>query len=246
MTYYFLDFENANQLGKEVNPDVKRGDEIHVFYSEQNKRISLEFLNEMVQRGVPVLLHKVSAGRKNSLDFQLTTYLGYKIGQQGKKNARYVIISADTDYDKVISFWQENGQTVERCATLMDKALSKKDNPVVVKSVIRSKRAEAGQDIEEAEAPQHSKQEERRGKKAARRPKQTKQPEEPQLSRKDVVGCLPHCTRTEVNDVLEIISRKGVTKHDVSNEISKAVKNTKKGGEIYQKIKPLLQKAGIR
>ena len=245
MTYYFLDFENANQLGKEVKAEVKRGDEIHVFYSEQNKRISLEFLNEMVQRGVPVLLHKVSAGRKNSLDFQLTTYLGYQIGQQGKKSARYVIISADTDYDKVIAFWQENGQTVERCATLMEQALSKKEKPVVVKSVIRSKRAEAAQTGEEAEAPQHSKQEERR-KKTARRTKQTKPPEEPQLSRKEVAGCLPQCTRTEVSDVLEIITRKGVTKHDVSNEISKAVKNTKKGGEIYQKIKPLLQKAGIR
>ena len=236
MTYYFLDFENANQLGKEVNPDVVRGDEIHVFYSEQNKRISLEFLNEMVQRGVPVLLHKVSAGRKNSLDFQLTTYLGYMIGLQGKKNAHYVIISADTDYDKVIEFWQENGQTVERHATLMVKA-SATNKPVIVKSVVRSKKAEEPETVEE-EKP--------RRKQKAERPRRGKKAEEPQISHKDVAGCLPQCTRTEVNDVLEIISRKGVTKHDVSNEISKAVKNTKKGGEIYQKIKPLLQKMGIR
>ena len=227
MTYFFLDFENANQLGKNVNPDVVRGDEIHVFYSEQNKRISLEFLDEMVRRGVSVLLHRVSGGRKNSLDFQLTTYLGYKIGQQGRKPADYVIISADTDYDKVIDFWEENGQTVERCATLMSKVQSKKEKardktktkdkpkekPKVIKAVVRSK---------------------------------PKKEEEPALSRKVIADCLPNSSRAEVTQIMDIVTRDGVTKHDVSNELNKMMKSTKKGGAIYQKIKPLLQKVGIR
>jgi hypothetical protein len=53
--------------------------------------------------------HKVG---KNYLDFQLATFLGYRIAQGGTGNV--VIITGDTGFDSIVDFWEERGVTICR------------------------------------------------------------------------------------------------------------------------------------
>ena len=46
--------------------------------------------------------------RKESVDKHLVSYLGYLLGFHGKQDA-YVIVSNDTGYDNIISFWKNEG-----------------------------------------------------------------------------------------------------------------------------------------
>ena len=52
---------------------------------------------------------------KNSLDFYLSSYIGYLIGK-GKHSA-YVVVSQDTGYDHVIEYWCSQGYDVKRINT---------------------------------------------------------------------------------------------------------------------------------
>lgn len=42
--------------------------------------------------------------KKNALDFQLVSYLGYMISKQDRQ--RYVIVSNDSGFDPVVEFWK--------------------------------------------------------------------------------------------------------------------------------------------
>ena len=66
---------------------------------------------------------------KQALDIQLSSYLGHKLA---RSKSKLWIVSNDTDFDKVISFWHEQGyQNVERIVKLGDSALFEElDNAV--------------------------------------------------------------------------------------------------------------------
>ena len=53
-----------------------------------------------------------------SLDFYLSSYLGYLIGKN--HNSSYVVVSQDTGYDAVIEYWQNEGYDVKRINTKPD------------------------------------------------------------------------------------------------------------------------------
>lgn len=48
----------------------------------------------------------------NGLDFQLSTYLGYKV--HNAASSKVVIISNDTGFDAVVSFWAKRGVNIRR------------------------------------------------------------------------------------------------------------------------------------
>ena len=59
---------------------------------------------------------KVKVGTKNALDFQLTSYLGYLIGQYGIET-NYYIVSKDKGFEAVCDFWKTKYVSV-RCISL--------------------------------------------------------------------------------------------------------------------------------
>lgn len=54
---------------------------------------------------------------KNSLDFQLPTYLGYIIAKESNKE--FTVISNDEGFNSIIKFWKSRNIRINRCKNLL-------------------------------------------------------------------------------------------------------------------------------
>lgn len=106
-TYYLIDFENVNEDGLSISEKLTKHDHIHLFYTKNTPKIDIKILNNLNSANLST--HKIPAG-KQSLDMHLVSYLGYLIGSH-KSNNDYVIISKDSDYNNIISFWKKQNNT---------------------------------------------------------------------------------------------------------------------------------------
>lgn len=118
-TYYLIDFENANEESLFLNTKLTIHDHIHLFSTENVPKISLALLTAF--NSAQFYSHVVAAG-KQSLDMHLVAYLGYLLGATCRASSKYVVVSKDSDYDKVIAFLQsQTDADIERRATLASK-----------------------------------------------------------------------------------------------------------------------------
>lgn len=116
MNYFLVDFENVRTDGIKDMKGVQEGDAMVVFYSENCKSITLDVLDSIIALKLKYSSFKVNVGTKNALDFQLTSYLGYLIGQSGI-DTNYYIVSDDKGFEVVADFWKEQGIDVS-CISL--------------------------------------------------------------------------------------------------------------------------------
>lgn len=116
MNYFLVDFENVRTDGIKDMKWVQEGDAMVVFYSENCKSITLDVLDSIIALKLKYSSFKVKVGTKNALDFQLTSYLGYLIGQGGM-DTNYYIVSDDKGFEVVADFWKEQGIDVS-CISL--------------------------------------------------------------------------------------------------------------------------------
>ncbi|MBQ9632077.1 MAG: hypothetical protein IJV04_04075 [Lachnospiraceae bacterium] len=105
-TYYLIDYENVGSNGIDGCKGLKKTDHIHLFYTENAKKISLDFFEDHGE--AELVIHKVPV-RKQSLDMHLVSFLGYLIGMNTEPGI-YRIVSKDTDYDNIIKFWKSEKQ----------------------------------------------------------------------------------------------------------------------------------------
>jgi flagellar biosynthesis GTPase FlhF len=98
----------------------------------------------------------VNTGSKNALDFQLTTHLGYLIGKGEHSGAAYRIVSNDTGFDCVVTYWKDKGIDIAR---IIDLAGSEKNvSQPKKKSQTRQKRGEKQKAETEPQAKPEPKQ----------------------------------------------------------------------------------------
>ena len=118
MNYFLVDYENVRTDGIKDLKGVQEGDVMVVFYSENCKSITLDVLDSIIALKLKYSSFKVKVGTKNALDFQLTSYLGYLIGQGGM-DTNYYIVSDDKGFEVVADFWKEQGISVS-CISLKE------------------------------------------------------------------------------------------------------------------------------
>ena len=116
-TIYFVDSENVNEKWIEELTDIKKSDEIIVFYTEKSTHASYENISKIADGDVNLNWVKCFTGT-NALDFQLSTELGYRIAK-GERNT-FVIISNDKGYDAIVNYWVVKGIKVSRQGVEMD------------------------------------------------------------------------------------------------------------------------------
>ena len=109
---YLIDFENVGNHWAASLKDASEGDTAFLFYTDNSPKAMLEQLEKIERRGVAIKFRRCLPGR-NGLDFQLASELGYLIGCNGG-NGRYLIISDDTGYDVLASYWASSGTEVSR------------------------------------------------------------------------------------------------------------------------------------
>lgn len=131
-TYYLVDFENMHEDSLSITQKATSNDEIILFYTSNSPKINLDYLEK---HSCVFKYYSVKAGNQ-SLDMCLSSYLGYLIKSYGNKN-KYVIVSADTDYDSVISFWKSHNIT-----NASRKFSTKGDNKTAVKKDTSKKKNE--------------------------------------------------------------------------------------------------------
>src|SRR5574344_1472737 len=105
--YYLVDGENVNSTTtiNIAKDKVKPEDIMIIFYTCNSSRSyeKIDYLREKIK--CHVMTMKVQNGSKNSLDFQLVSYLGLLIGDNKAKglNCNYHIVSNDKGYLSTIN-----------------------------------------------------------------------------------------------------------------------------------------------
>ena len=103
MNYYFIDYENVHADGFAGVENLGENDVICVMYTEQSKAFSLELVEKIARQHAKLESYKAGTGAKNSLDFQLASYLGYMIAK----------------CEGGVDFWAERNVTVKRIPNFM-------------------------------------------------------------------------------------------------------------------------------
>jgi len=115
---YFVDYENVAEHGLRGIEKLGRDDTVFIFYTNICNKLPMSCL-----AGNTANVRTVEAmPGKQALDIQLSSFLGHSI----KKNAEsFYIVSRDTDFDKVINFWNQQGyENLSRITSF-----EAKDNP---------------------------------------------------------------------------------------------------------------------
>ncbi len=141
-TYYLVDFENLHEEALKITKKATEKDSLIIFFTSNTPKISLEALEN--QKAKPEII-KCNSG-KQSLDLCLVSYLGYQIKSDGK-NSKYVIVSDDSGFDNVISFWKDRKiTTVSRQAKATEEAGKKSEISKDKSKNSPSKKAESSKD----------------------------------------------------------------------------------------------------
>ncbi|MDE6363664.1 MAG: hypothetical protein K2L86_05285 [Lachnospiraceae bacterium] len=119
MNYYFIDYENVHADGFIGIENLGEDDTICVMYTEQSKAFSLELVEKIARQRVKLESYKAGTGAKNSLDFQLASYLGYMIAKSEGTGDCFYIVSRDTGFNHLVDFWAARGASVTRIANFM-------------------------------------------------------------------------------------------------------------------------------
>ncbi len=110
MTVYLVDYENVKGDGLNGINNLTDKDKVHIFYSENADRLTFGLHKRLNEASCKIYYQKVEVGRKNALDFQLVSYLGYLLGKEPEEE--YAIVTNDKDYNNVVQFWQKKTHKV--------------------------------------------------------------------------------------------------------------------------------------
>lgn len=114
--YYFIDYENVGSNGFMGIETLTDDSKIIVFYSESNCKIPFSLHKQINESEAQFEYIDIKTIGKNSLDFQLSTYLGYMIAKEGNKE--FAVISNDEGFNTVIKFWRSRNIRITLCKNL--------------------------------------------------------------------------------------------------------------------------------
>ena len=103
MRAFLIDFENVKSAGLVGIETLGMEDQVVILYSQNSNTISFEMHQKILSCEANVAYYQIRRGGKNSLDFQLSTLLGYLLAS-GLYTHLY-IISNDSGFDALYDFW---------------------------------------------------------------------------------------------------------------------------------------------
>lgn len=103
MRAFLIDFENVKSAGLTGIDTLGIDDQVVILYSVNSNTISFEMHQKIMSCAANVEYYQIRRGGKNSLDFQLSTMLGYLLAS-GLYTHLY-IVSNDSGFDALYDFW---------------------------------------------------------------------------------------------------------------------------------------------
>ncbi len=122
---YLIDSENVGSTWAELLKNDEKCD-FYIFVTENAKSLNFSLLKDLTENQKHRINIIECEPGKNSLDFYLSSYLGYLIGL-GKHHS-YTVVSQDTGFDHVIDYWKRQGLEVVRINTKPEKASQPRQN----------------------------------------------------------------------------------------------------------------------
>ena len=111
---YLIDSENVGSTWTNLLQNDEKF-ELYICVTENAKSLNFSLLKELTEENRRKINIIECEPGKNSLDFYLSSYLGYLIGKG--KHSSYIVVSQDTGYDHVIEYWKKEGYDVSRINT---------------------------------------------------------------------------------------------------------------------------------
>ncbi|MBQ7609067.1 MAG: hypothetical protein IJU76_14045 [Desulfovibrionaceae bacterium] len=108
MDFFLVDFENVHINGLAGIQSLSQDSRVIVFYSRYAHTLTIETHIIISQSPAKVSYEIVDSFRKNDLDIQLSSYLGYLIRENAGQACSYYIVSHDNGFKQLISFWRYN------------------------------------------------------------------------------------------------------------------------------------------
>lgn len=103
MRAFLIDFENVKSAGLVGIETLGIDDQVVILYSVNSNTISFEMHQKIMSCAANVEYYQIRRGGKNSLDFQLSSLLGYLLAS-GLYTHLY-IVSNDSGFDALYDFW---------------------------------------------------------------------------------------------------------------------------------------------
>lgn len=107
MAYYFVDYENVKTHGLDGIGKLSKNDVVVIFYSENADSLTFGLHKRINESPASIVYQKVDVGRKNALDFQLASYLGYVIHETLETPTKYYIVTKDQGFASLVGYWQK-------------------------------------------------------------------------------------------------------------------------------------------
>ncbi len=108
--FFLVDYENVHMAGLEGIKKLSDSDTVYIFYSENADSLTFDTLRLLSETKAKTEYIKVKTDGQNALDFQLSSFLGYLLGQH--EDARCYIVSRDKGFANVQIFWYGQGKRV--------------------------------------------------------------------------------------------------------------------------------------
>lgn len=114
MAHYLIDYENVKTHGLDGLSKLTEEDKVCIFYSENADNLTFGLHRRLNEAKAEITYQKVEVGRKNALDFQLASYLGYVICEnRDKKDESYYIVTKDNGFASLTVYWERRGIEVK-------------------------------------------------------------------------------------------------------------------------------------
>ncbi|MBO7676889.1 MAG: hypothetical protein J6S49_05190 [Erysipelotrichaceae bacterium] len=229
---YLIDSENVGSTWANLLQEGKKFD-LYIFVTENAKSLNFSLLKELTNENN----HRINIIEcypgKNSLDFYLSSYLGYLIGKN--RHSSYLVVSQDTGFDHVIDYWKSEGYDVTRINTKPEKK-----KPVRKAKVNKDSETRV---IAKKEVPAENK--EAKKVPAKKKTKATKPKKESDQSKDLLKNLLKDYPENEIDEIKKLLDSTPADKRSDKNHIyRKLVRKFKneKGLAIYTLIKKDIDK----
>ena len=155
MNYFLVDYENVNVSGFVGIENLTENDALIIFYSNNANTMTFGLHLSLTKTRANLQIHKVEVNKKNSLDFQLCSYLGYLIcdtmckPDENSKNY-YYIVSNDLEFVILSDFWKKRGVEVTVVKNLTKIPTVAQSNALVIVTPAKTPTPQPSGDLERA------------------------------------------------------------------------------------------------
>lgn len=125
MRAFLIDFENVKSAGLTGIEELSGEDRVIILYSVNSNTISFEMHQKIISCRAAVDYFQIRRGGKNSLDFQLSTLLGWMLASNSYSHL--YIISNDSGFDALYDFWT-SGYVPTECVVYRRATLAQADS----------------------------------------------------------------------------------------------------------------------